>query len=260
MMTNIINTLKKTIAMAMGTICGLTSLCVSGINTDTYAVSDDNMALYEEMLSEVNEYRSEYGVSPLKLDYNLCEAAEIRSEEITQLFSHTRPDGRGSSSIFEDYGITKQYSGENIAYHYRKSVPLIMDAWMNSDGHRANILSPDYQYLSVGLYEKDGYYYWTQIFYSTGEMNSVYEGSSDAKDTLEIMYGDVNGDGVVNASDASEVLSIYAQMSSGVKVELSSEEFECADVNGDDVINSSDASGILNYYAMLSTGREPSFE
>lgn len=265
MMANVINILKRTVAIAMSTICGLAGLCISEINTDAYALTDENTAIYEEMLEEVNEYRAEYGIEALKLDYNLCETAEIRSQELTELFSHVRPDGRSSFSVFSDCGISIEYAGENVAYHYLKSASAIMEAWMNSSGHRANILNPDYQYIAVGLYEKDGYYYWTQIFYTPMyqedyniNLTSGYDCKVDSEEN-EITVGDVNKDGSIDASDASEVLSIYSQLSSGEIDELDSEMIKRADVNNDGMIDASDSSSILSYYSMLSKGIEPKF-
>ena len=69
-----------------------------------------------------------------------------------------------------------------------------------------------------------------------------------------MLKGDYNDDKTVNSSDASAILALYAQESSGVTVEISKDVFVSADVNGDDVINSSDASAILAYYAKISAG------
>ena len=55
-------------------------------------------------------------------------------------------------------------SAENIAYNYNDSADEIMEIWMNSSGHKANILSDDVSRIGVGLYESGGKYYWVQVF------------------------------------------------------------------------------------------------
>lgn len=266
MMNNIITNLKKTFTMAMGTVVALTGTVISNsYSNNAYAYAESaNVALYEEMLEQVNEYRTEAGLNKLELDYELCEAAEVRAKEITESFSHTRPDGRKSSTIFEDFNVQKQYCGENIAYHYKKSTALVMDAWMNSEGHRANILNEDYTYLSVGLYEEDGYYYWTQIFYSAPNTRShTIDNSEDNNDIFllsnDYVLGDVNNDGSIDASDASQALTIYSEMASGKTLDVDINTLLSADVNNDGIIDASDASSILQYYAMASSGITPEF-
>lgn len=75
-----------------------------------------------------------------------------------------------------------------------------------------------------------------------------------------VLKGDYNHDGIVNASDSSDVLAHYADESAGKKIDISKDIFVSSDVNGDDVINASDASKILYYYAELSAGRNPSWD
>ncbi|MDE5946431.1 MAG: hypothetical protein K2G63_03870 [Oscillospiraceae bacterium] len=260
MMTNIINNAKRTFAIAMGTICGLTSVGILGMNSvATYAYAEsDNIAIYEEMLEQVNAYRTENGLNELKLDYKLCEAAEVRAKEIKESFSYTRPDGRKSSTIFEDFNVDKQYCEENIAYNYKKSTSLIMNAWMNSESHRANILCEDCEYISIGLYEEDGLYYWTQIFCSAPNNTKKDDPYGISLLTDDYIIGDVNNDGVIDASDASQVLSIYSANAAGEYV-VDEEIILRADVNNDGVIDASDASSILQYYAMEGSGMTPEF-
>ena len=79
---------------------------------------------------------------------------------------HTRPDGQKFSTIFGEYGIQYHKCGENIAAG-QATPESVMEAWINSAGHRANILSDDYTYLGVGMYYKEGDtygYYWSQEF------------------------------------------------------------------------------------------------
>ena len=116
-----------------------------------------------EVLEEVNDEREDYGLPALVLSQALTDAAQIRSAELISYFSHTRPDG---TSCFT--ALTKSYwsTGENIAAG-QTSPDDVMDAWMNSTGHRANILNSDFTKLGVG-YTYDGNstyrYHWVQMF------------------------------------------------------------------------------------------------
>lgn len=93
----------------------------------------------------------------------LTAAAQKRATEIVQSFSHTRPDGRSTFTVLADYGISYRAAGENIAYG--QSTPAeVVEGWMNSSGHRANILNSAYTQIGVGCYSSGGRLYWTQLF------------------------------------------------------------------------------------------------
>lgn len=118
-----------------------------------------------QVLELVNAARVQEGLSPLVLDPAICAAASARSQEIIETFSHTRPDGSECFTVFAEFGISYMAAGENIAAG-QKTPEAVMTAWMNSPGHRANILSPSFGKLGVGLVKTEsGYkYYWTQLF------------------------------------------------------------------------------------------------
>lgn len=124
-----------------------------------------------EVLKLVNKERKKHGLSALTLDEKLCRAADKRAKETVSLFSHTRPDGTSCFTILEEYGIGYRSVGENIAAGQRTAKDVVA-SWMNSPGHRANILSSSYEKLGVGLVKaSSGYgYYWVQLF--VGGMNS----------------------------------------------------------------------------------------
>lgn len=124
----------------------------------------------EEIFNLVNQARSENGLAPLTWDYNLEMAAVQRSAEIFTYFSHTRPDGRDCFSAVDDLGVGYNYTamGENIGASY--SARSVMKAWMNSPGHRANILSENYN--TIGIAGTMGGDY-VQIFgYTNASVNS----------------------------------------------------------------------------------------
>lgn len=117
-----------------------------------------------QIVNLVNEERAKAGLSEVKLDANITAAANVRAVEIKQSFSHTRPDGSSFSTALKEQGVSYRGSGENIAWG-QKSPEQVMNAWMNSDGHRANILNPNYKNIGVGYYQDaNGVNYWVQLF------------------------------------------------------------------------------------------------
>ena len=87
-----------------------------------------------------------------------------RAKEIETSFSHTRPNGSSFSTVLTENGITFRGSGENIAWGQR-TPEEVMNGWMNSEGHRANILNPKFKKIGVGFYQNaEGRNYWTQLF------------------------------------------------------------------------------------------------
>lgn len=118
----------------------------------------------EAVTSLVNAARQDAGLSELELDADLCAAAQARAQEITQSFSHTRPDGSSCFTILEEFGISYRAAGENIAMGQR-TPEEVMDGWMNSSGHRANILNGTFTSIGVGYYvDGAGAAHWVQIF------------------------------------------------------------------------------------------------
>lgn len=114
--------------------------------------------------SLVNAARQDAGLSELELDADLCAAAQARAQEIAQSFSHTRPDGSSCFTILEEFGISYRAAGENIAMGQR-TPEEVMDGWMNSSGHRANILNGTFTSIGVGYYvDGAGAAHWVQIF------------------------------------------------------------------------------------------------
>ena len=117
----------------------------------------------EEVLQLVNIEREKVGVKPLELSPQLMKYAAVRAEEITRNFSHTRPDGTSCFSIVK---ISYRRIGENIAAG-QNSPQSVVEAWMNSKGHRENILNPEFGKLGVGYFnapETEYEHYWVQFF------------------------------------------------------------------------------------------------
>ncbi len=126
-----------------------------------------------ELLGYVNEVRRQYGLNELSGLELLDSAAAVRAGEIAQEYSHNRPDGTGYDTVFEEVGLPEWYSvAENIAtgMNCMTGVKEVFDQWMQSEGHRENILNPNVRYMAVA---KNSYMdgenemiYWDQLFYS----------------------------------------------------------------------------------------------
>ena len=148
----------------------------------TYATSDNDYKYAFEVFNQVNQERAKVGVAPLKMDKELLDASMIRSDELTILYNHSRP---GSQKEWYSVAPTKAH-GENIAAG-QTSPSAVMQTWMNSPGHRANILNSGYKSMGVGyvynptattydapndVYRKYSHY-WTQLFSRSEATNSV---------------------------------------------------------------------------------------
>ena len=116
-----------------------------------------------EVLKLVNEERAKYGVAPLAWNKAVEEVAHLRAKELVVLFSHTRPDGRSCFSAAGECGVYYRAAAENIAFGYRTPEEVV-EGWMNSEGHRENILSADYKKIGIGCVKNNGFLYWTQFF------------------------------------------------------------------------------------------------
>ena len=117
----------------------------------------------EEVLRLVNAERAKAGLSPLSMNWELSRVARYKSEDMRQkgYFDHTSPTYGSPFDMMRSFGITYRAAGENIAMGY--STPAaVVNAWMNSSGHRANILSAAYTQIGVGYCASGNY--WTQLF------------------------------------------------------------------------------------------------
>ena len=135
-------------------------------NTTGKKNTTTDISLQKKVISIVNQNRKKKGLEALTMDEKLMKAAQDRAKELTKSFSHTRPNGTSCFTIFEKYKITPTASGENIAAGQR-SAAAVMDSWMNSPGHKGNIMNNRFKKIGVGLVivPNDMYsYYWVQMF------------------------------------------------------------------------------------------------
>ena len=126
-----------------------------------------NENTYTDLINEVyeitNNYRSLVGVPSLTLDSSLVEAANIRAKELSDSFSHTRPNGSSCFTVLSELGISYGTAGENIAAGYSSS-QSVMEGWRSSNGHYQNIISSKFKKIGIGVNIINNQYYWVQIF------------------------------------------------------------------------------------------------
>lgn len=127
---------------------------------------NDVKAIEDEVIRLVNIERSKNGLAALSKNWELSRVARYKSQDMINknYFSHTSPTYGSPFDMMKNFGIKYSTAGENIAYG-QKTAQEVMNAWMNSSGHRQNILSPNYTQIGVGLAtNSSGVKYWTQMF------------------------------------------------------------------------------------------------
>ena len=125
---------------------------------------DASVSAFEnEVIRLINEIRTEKGLKTLAANWELSRVARFKSQDMKdyRYFSHISPTYGSPFQMIKAFGLSFRTAGENIAYGQR-SPKAVVNAWMNSSGHRANILNGAYSEIGVG-YVADGNY-WTQMF------------------------------------------------------------------------------------------------
>ena len=163
------------------------------------------------ILDLVNQERAKAGAAPLKMDMQLMENAMQRAAETAILFSHTRPDQTSCVSI--DYFAR----GENIVMASTDSPYTLMDLWMNSPGHRANILNPNYQSIGIGCYQ-NGPNTWAAQLFSPGEPRTEGVQKSNIRkemkvrtvaENLRLTFGSFSGIQLREGVKTADKLTVY---------------------------------------------------
>lgn len=126
-------------------------------------VSQAVRAYEQEVVRLVNAQRAQNGLKPLAENWELSRVARYKSADMAsrRYFSHESPTYGSPYQMMRSFGISFRSAGENIAYGQRTPAAVV-GAWMNSSGHRANILSSSYTQIGVGYQEAGNY--WTQMF------------------------------------------------------------------------------------------------
>ncbi|MCG8485561.1 MAG: CAP domain-containing protein, partial [Clostridia bacterium] len=132
--------------------------------------STDEIAQFEqEVVRLVNVERINADLEPLNHNVDLSSVARTKSQDMVDnsYFSHTSPTYGSPFDMMKSFGINYSYAGENIAMG-QATPEAVVKSWMNSDGHKRNILSANFTDLGVGLAKNNnGTPYWTQMFIST---------------------------------------------------------------------------------------------
>lgn len=142
----------------------------SSSDNSSSEAEDVNDSSYREfqkrVINLVNKERAANGLSALQEDSDLDKVATLKSEDMAKLnyFSHTSPTYGSPFDMLSQFGISYKAAGENIAMG-QPTPESVMNAWMNSEGHRANILNSNYTHIGVGIAKNaNGQYIWTQTF------------------------------------------------------------------------------------------------
>ncbi len=162
---------------------------VEAEKTVTLSVAGENVYSEAfEILKLMNKQRAAQGLSALTMDKSLLDAAMLRAAECNVYYSHTRPNGEQCFSAFPSFG---GMLAENIAIGYRSAAD-VMDGWMNSPGHRANILTQEFESVGIGVFRHDGVYSWVQLF-SSEPADQVKAPADTAKTAkIEILQENLN--------------------------------------------------------------------
>lgn len=142
-----------------------TEVTTNTISTfETTTISQSNSNYSTQVLNLVNKHRRENGLKELTLNSNLSNVAQIKANDMksNNYFSHTSPTYGSPFDMIKQFGISYKTAGENIAKG-QKTPEAVVNAWMNSEGHRANILNSNYTQMGLG-YTANGVVYWCQMF------------------------------------------------------------------------------------------------
>ncbi|HEL4824394.1 TPA: sporulation protein [Clostridioides difficile] len=135
-------------------------------NNNSGSTSESFSASQKEVVDLVNIERAKAGLNPLTLDSSISNVATKKSQDMidNNYFSHNSPTYGSPFDMLKKFGISYKTAGENIAMG-QKTPKEVVNAWMNSEGHRKNIMNPNFSKIGVGVAQKSGgSIYWTQIF------------------------------------------------------------------------------------------------
>ncbi|MFE4144934.1 CAP domain-containing protein [Peribacillus sp. YIM B13472] len=134
--------------------------------SNTTVNREESQSVEQQVLNLVNEERSKSGLPSLKMDTAISNVAILKSEDMrdSNYFNHTSPSYGSPFEMMKSFGISYKYAGENIAAG-QPSADAVMKSWMNSPGHKANILNKNYTHIGIGHVTGGKYtHYWTQQF------------------------------------------------------------------------------------------------
>lgn len=151
-------------------------------NIDIYLTGTYYYSWAKEVLNLVNQERAKQGLSSVYMDTALFDTANQRAAECAVLWDHTRPDG---TDCFDIFPSGNSRLAENIAVNQR-SAQDVMNSWMNSSVHRANMLDPNLKSIGISCFYHAGIYYWVQCFGNTGTNKTSYPSDGAKQVTVEV--------------------------------------------------------------------------
>ncbi len=231
----------------------------------------DYYAMADEMIAYTNELREELGLTPLATAPILTEMSMERVVELTVSFSHIRPNGKNSISLYSEYGLSFATFSENIAYG-AFTAKAAVEQFQNSEAHYDTMVSTKFNYMGVGVIYANHTFYWVQYFlWSNEELEDSYtptlaslqshEEEEEIEDTTEtptesstnngtrtltLALGDIDLNGTIDAIDVILLLQYVGGCTSLNYIQLA-----VSDINADGFVNSTDALCLQRYLVEL---------
>ncbi len=162
-----------------------------------------------QVLDLVNKTRAEKNLSPVTMDKNLLECAMTRAEELTIYASHTRPNGYSCFSAFPYFaGVS-----ENLAIN-QATPDDVMDSWVNSSGHYANIMNSQNVSAGIGCYSQNGHLYWIQCFSSHAAETCTQPSNRNVSPVISVLPDLIrirfNVSSPIKFTEEQQAVTIYA--------------------------------------------------
>lgn len=178
---------------------------IQGPNTGTKSSLTEN-----GIIEETNLRRQQNGLPPLSISLKLSASAENKVNDmfIRQYFEHQSPTGEGPSDLADVVGYDYLLVGENLALGNYESDKILVDAWMNSPGHRENILNPKYKEIGVAI--KFGNYDGSQVWMAVQEFGRP---ASDCPAPSEILETEINNNKDIATELKNQITVLYEEIS-----------------------------------------------
>ena len=253
--------MKTRVTKIIAAICVALTAMGSFALFPSSAAKEEYAKYYDEIIILVNQERAKVGAAPLKFAPIACKIAELRADENTQLYSHSRPNGSNWDSLLMQWDVDFDCAGENLARR-KKEYPepqKVVDAWMDSPAHRANMLDPDFTHIGIGIAYADGLMYYAQIFLG---YDGVYEGERvvgqepvTETTTTTLTTTTITTTTTQTATETTTTTAATETTITTAKVDptVPIDDFILGDVNFDGAVDSSDASLVLVIYASIQT-------
>lgn len=157
------------------TFCVLPGIDVCAADQTVMLKGTQDYSKAAEVLTLVNQERAKAGLNSLGTNSTIQANAMQRASELAVYYSHTRPD---DTDCLTALTVSYRSAGENIAYG-QSTAEAVMTAWMNSDGHKANILNTKYTQIGIGCFVQNGHIFWVQMFTDNSASGTVSSGQKE---------------------------------------------------------------------------------